>query len=167
MDLDYPSARRIKQATELIDTAEGTIKSKSDNPSPLYEALWICNHIFQEKGSKENSTKRIFLFTCNDNPNSESLDLQAQALNHAKQLSSQNIEIELFPLKLDNSSFNYKKFFIQIISFEEDDIAEGLFNPQDRISELSVRLKKKEFKKRIISQLDFNIGDGVIIGTKL
>lgn len=167
MDLDYPSAQRIKESAELILSYEERVKPYSEQPHPLNEALWICNHLFQEKGTKKEASRRIFLFTADDNPNGDNLDLQAQALNQAKQLSDQNVDIELFPLKIDNRAFDYKKFFIQIISFEEDEISSGMFNPQDRISELSVRLKKKEFKKRIVSRLDFRIGEGTIIGTKL
>lgn len=47
--------------------------------------------------------------------------------------------------------FDIKKFYANIISFDEDDVANGLLDVeanQNRLFELMKRIRQKEFKKR-------------------
>jgi len=48
--------------------------------------------------------------------------------------------------------FDVKKFYADIISFDEDMVAEGMLGLQGtqfKIGELMKRIKQKEFKKRV------------------
>ena len=162
MPLDFPSAKRIKESSSLIQ--EFKTASFAQKDAPLSEALWVCSHMFQNIGSKE-AEKRIFLFTSEDNPNRKDKEVQTQALHQAKLLTEKNIDIELFPLRINNRSFDYNLFFQEIVSFDEDELNEELMNPNLKISQLKIRLRRKEFKKRKVGAVDFSLGEGVLVGT--
>lgn len=166
IDLQTPSAKSIRETSKLQEEYN-SIKIKSEGEStPLYEALWTCSQIFKDKGSKD-STQRIFLFTSVDNPDSKDTDLQAKALHHAEELSKKNIEIELFPLRINNKIFDYNQFFSGIISFDVDDLNKEMTQPNDKLAYLNIRLRRKEFKKRILGKVDMGLGEGVNVGVKL
>ena len=93
-------------------------------------------------------------------------------MHHANRLSTEEVEIELFPLRSGNSIFNYNKFYKSIVNFEVDGDDADLINfnqmgQNERLEQLHVRLRRKEFKKRQVGAVDFQLGDGVKVGTKL
>jgi len=73
------------------------------------------------------------------------------------------VDIELFQMPKPHQEkpvFDVKKFFANIISFdEEEQFAEALViqNTHNRISELMKRIRQKEFRKRIQGKCLFNI----------
>ena len=164
MDLEVPSASRIKQANE-IKVNFGDLKI-AEKETQLSEALWVCNYMFSKKGAKE-STQRIFLFTTEDNPDGHDVALQVQAKHRAEQMLGNGVEIELFPLRVNNRNFDYNIFYKDIVSFDEDEANPEVYNPNDKLSHLAVRLRRKEFKKRVLGKVDFTIGKGTIVGAKL
>lgn len=112
------------------------------------------------------------MFTSVDNPDGGKEDLQAQAVHHSDRLSKEEVEIELFPLRSGTSIFNYNAFYKDIVNFEIDDedadlTALNKLGQNDRLEMLHVRLRRKEFKKRQVGAVDFELGDGVKVGTRL
>lgn len=83
---------------------------------------------------KNKYSMRIFLFTDQDNPHSDDHNLRDKALNQANQLREIDVQIELFPLrKLDKTPFDIKKFYMQIISFDLDEINDAAFDQTQKI----------------------------------
>ena len=119
--------------------------------SPLFEALWICHQEFKQV-EKQSFSKRIFLFSDCDCPST--VADQKMALQRAKDLESLNVDIELFPLPNCDQMrpvFDIRKFYANIITFDEEEITNGLLDvdaAQDRLFELMKRIRQKEFKKR-------------------
>ena len=64
-------------------------------------------------------------------------------------------------------TFDVKKFFASLITFQEEEIASGLLNveaAQSRLGELMKRIRQKEYKKRIQGKCMFEISKGTKIG---
>jgi ATP-dependent DNA helicase 2 subunit 1 len=135
--------------------------------SPLFEALWICHQEFKQV-EKQSFTKRIFLFTDSDSVGSA--QDQTMALQRAKDLESLNVDIELFPLPNFTQMrpmFDIKKFYASIITFDEDEVANGMPDiegAQTRLFELMKRIRQKEYRKRTQGKCDFQISNGTSIG---
>lgn len=92
------------------------------------------------------------------------------ALQRAKDLESLSVDIELFPVPCYSQMrplFDIKKFYANIISYDEDEIANGLLDvegAQSRLFELMKRIRQKEFKKRTQGKCMFEISGGTKIG---
>jgi ATP-dependent DNA helicase 2 subunit 1 len=92
------------------------------------------------------------------------------ALQRAKDLESLNVDIELFPLPNFTQMiplFDIKKFYANIITFDEDEIANGVLDiegAQTRLFELMKRIRQKEYKKRTQGKCMFSISEGTKIG---
>ena len=171
--LGYPSADMIQRTNELIQT----LPRISQTVCPLHEALWICSHIFKqsEKGPVSNSgamptSQRIFLFTAEcEPPVPADRDLEtaiSQAMVYVQQLATANVEIELFPIRVAGKIFDYTKFYGDIVTVDPDEANEQVLNPSSKLSDLAVRIRRREFKKRRLGRVDFRIGEGVIVGTQ-
>lgn len=143
-----------------------TAASGSTSRAPLYEALWICAQEFK-KVEKQSFSKRLFVFTDSDMPGSGN-DLNL-ALQRAKDLASLNVDIELFALPHFNQMrpmFDIRRFYANIITFDEDEFANGLLDveeAQTRLFELMRRIRQKEFKKRIQGKCLFEIAGGASV----
>lgn len=75
-------------------------------------------------------------------------------------------------MRSGTSIFNYDTFYKDIVNFEIDDedadlTALNTLGSNDRLEMLHVRLRRKEFKKRQVGAVDFELGDGVKVGTRL
>lgn len=79
-----------------------------------------------------------------------------------------NVDIELFPLrKMNNTKFDVKKFYADLIAIDADEVNTGTFDTSSRIMQLTNRIKQKEFKKRTLTRLDFALAPGLKIGIKV
>ena len=77
--LDGIDAKRIRETPEVCVDFEN--KYGIANQSKYYEALWLCNHQFKTL-DKNKYFMRIFLFTNEDNPNSDDQNLRNQLVSH-------------------------------------------------------------------------------------
>src|SRR3990167_602814 len=171
--LGYPSADMIQKTNELITN----LPRVSQSICPLHEALWICSHIFKqsEKGPVSNSgivptSQRIFLFTCECEPPvpaDRDLDTaKSEAMVHVQQLAIANVEIELFPIRVIGKIFDYTRFYGEIVTVDPDEANDQVLHPSSKLSDLAVRIRRREFKKRRLGRVDFRIGEGLIVGTQ-
>ena len=126
----------------------------------LNNAMWIV-HSLLKNYDKKNFKRRIFLFTDNDDPISNPQD-KSICIQRAKDMSEGDIVIELFPMNFDNKRFNLNNFFSQIIpANSEDDLDGGNDNIlsieqcNDRLRELTKRIRQKEMKKRTLGKIPF------------
>jgi ATP-dependent DNA helicase 2 subunit 1 len=88
-DLAQPSAERIIQL-ETLSKKDSYEKAFSDlfgsahaTNYSLNEALWTCSNLFANSPQRL-TIKRVFIFTCNDQPHASNLILERQAKQRAK-----------------------------------------------------------------------------------
>jgi hypothetical protein len=94
--LDSPDAKAIKELeVKMVDFTKQYGFIAKETYTPLFEALWICHQEFKVV-EKQSYSKRIFLFTNEDNPGNENDKGMAQ--QRANDLSSLGVDIELFPM---------------------------------------------------------------------
>lgn len=79
-----------------------------------------------------------------------------------------NVDIELFPLKkLNNTKFDVKRFYADLIAVDEDEVNTGTFDSSSKMMQLTNRIKQKEFKKRTLTRLEFALAPGLKIGIRV
>ncbi|RUS91305.1 hypothetical protein EGW08_000919 [Elysia chlorotica] len=162
-DLDQPGAQRILDLEEF--EAEGIKKfSKQFGHSPTYslsEALWTCMNMFSKaEGSQKMGSKRIMLFTNNDNPHAGSPHMRQQAEAKASDLNNNGIDLELMHLQNPNETFDIEKFYKPLLFMDDDELTE-LPDPAERMEELLRRVRSKDHKKRALRRIPFSLGEGL------
>lgn len=78
-----------------------------------------------------------------------------------------NIEFEVFPLVFDKSKFKYARFYVNLLQAEPDELDRDLLEPAEKLEELNIRLRRKEFIKKAVGQMDFKITEGNKLGVKI
>lgn len=178
-ELGPPSAERIRKLKGMIENIrifEKSIGSQDLNesstlPCPLKQALWACSTAFSGKDIKTTDSKRIWLFTNDDNPNSHSSVDQKAIVTVARDLAQNQIEISLFHLNKANQLFNPKTFYTQILVAEsetqDDEDDSGNFDSAidhrmmdggyDGFDSLIATVRKKEFRKRRLGHTCFSL----------
>lgn len=139
----------------------------AENESSFNDALVVCQSQFATLPADKQWFKRVFIFSTNDTPSKdrpEELELVRALM---KEMVSNEVEFEVFPLVFDKNKFSYSAFYSQFISSEVDEINFDQLEPAQKLEELNVRIKRKENKKRPLTRIDLQI-DGVNkIGVKL
>lgn len=104
----------------------------------------MCHQEFKQV-EKQSFSKRIFIFTDCDMPGvGNDLNL---AIQRAKDLASLNVDIKLFAMPHFNQMrplFDIRKFYANIITFDEDEFASALLDvegAQTRLFELMKRIR--------------------------
>jgi ATP-dependent DNA helicase 2 subunit 1 len=164
-ELAQPSAERIIQLETLSD--KDTFKSKYDElfgstqatGYSLNEALWTCSNLFSNSPQRL-TIKRIFIFTCNDQPHAANLTLERQAKQRAKDLHDVGIQLEVFPILTESIiKFDFKKFFQDVLMLSDEDLdIRNNQEPTGRLNELLKLVYSKEHKKRAYCTVPFSLG---------
>jgi ATP-dependent DNA helicase 2 subunit 1 len=164
-ELSQPSAERIIQLETLSERQTYRTKynelfgSTQAKGYSLNEALWTCSNLFSNSPQRL-SIKRIFIFTCNDQPHAANLTLERQAKQRAKDLNDVGIQLEVFPILTQTlPKFDYKKFFQDVLMLSDDDLEQR--NNQEstgRLNELLKLVYSKEHKKRAYCTVPFSLG---------
>ena len=84
-----------------------------------------------------------------------------------KQMLENRIEFEIFPLAFDKNKFDFKKFYVNIMQYDLGEFNENYLEPAEKLEELNVRLRKKEYKKRSVGRIDFCLDGKNKIGVKI
>ena len=167
--LDRPNAETIKALDTLIDSKEVRFKS-SENEVSLSDVL--CTWQQQFKALDVNSyTKRIFLFTNEEDPMKGMPKEKNETIERGKALSDEEIEIELFPMShpnLNKREFDVKLFFSNILTVDEEELSDlkDYESAYMRVQDLSRRIRLKEFKKRVLGKWMFSLAQGMKVGLK-
>lgn len=125
----------------------------SQSEISLASALTVCHSELKNYDEKSHN-KRIFLFTDLDNPMNGNFTERNITIQRAKDMLESEIIIELFPMNF-NSSFDMRKFYSDIIPMTVDsneDLILSRENCEDRIRELTKRIRQKEIKKRTLGK---------------
>jgi len=163
-DLDAPDAKRILEIEELQK-----IDFRNEYGFGNYQfsdLLWCCSMIFSNNNAKVGS-KRIFLFTNEDNPHAGKPADQQAAKTKAKDLADLGMEIELFNMNKPKEKFDIDKFYADIITMEEDEIPGKYPDAAQKLSELQERVRRKEFKKRTLVRLPFHLTENLEISIRM
>ena len=134
----------------------------------LNNALWVCQTELKAFDSNYYN-RRIFLFTENDFPVLDDEDRKI-TIQRAKDMLDTDMIIELFPMNTkENSIFNVKKFYADILSVYLNDnnqeINEDYYLNKEyshkRIQEITRRIRQKDIKKRAIGNCDFKFSNNL------
>ncbi|KAL4225555.1 X-ray repair cross-complementing protein 6 [Mactra antiquata] len=163
-DLDQPGAPRILELEELCNENYKTFTVDYGHSSAfsLSEALWTCQNMFANSPQKVNS-KRILLFTCNDNPHEGNQQLQRQAKTKASDLNETGVDLELMHLQIPGSTFDVSKFYKDLLYNDDDEVTE-LADPAEKLEELLTRVRSKDHKKRAWRYSTLTLGEGLSLG---
>lgn len=164
-ELAQPSAERIIQLENLSEKSNYRKKydelfgSSQAAGYSLNEALWTCSNLFSNSPQRL-TIKRIFIFTCNDQPHASNLTLERQAKQRAKDLNDVGIQLEVFPILTETiTRFDYKKFFQDVLMLSDEDLE--IRNNQGstgRLNELLKMVYSKEHKKRAYCTVPLSLG---------
>jgi ATP-dependent DNA helicase 2 subunit 1 len=164
-DLAQPSAERIMQLETLSNketyekASTDLFGSKQATGYSLNEALWTCSNLFSNSPQRL-TIKRVFIFTCNDQPHATNLILERQAKQRAKDLNDVGIQVEVFPILTETiTKFDYKKFFQDVLMLSDDELeVRNNQAPTGRLNELLKLVYSKEHKKRAYCTVPFSLG---------
>jgi len=165
-NIDEADASLIKGVKSLLDPEEleEELGGPSDTPAEFHKVLWVCSTMFGDSALKKVS-KRIFVFTDQDDPTGGDEELQRLAIQKGNDLEELDIEMELFPLK---PNFDARSFYMHLIRIPADeDIGAFGLNFTGKLESLRDELRKKEFKKRALASVPFELGNGVKVGVRL
>lgn len=167
-ELDQPCAARILELESFTEDGTADFEQKYGHNSSfsLSDALWACSNMFSQ--SPHNlASKRVLLFTCNDNPHSNDPALQRQARTKAKDLHEVNIDIELLHLTTPGKEFNFSEFYQDIVFNTDEDEASVLPDASEKLEELMTRVRAKDNKKRTMGRIGFELGEGLQLGVAI
>ena len=160
-----PELNESNYKKELNNIFKPVEDSKNSN---LSNALWVVHSVLKNY-DKKSYKRRIFLFTDNDDPITDTQEKNI-CIQRAKDMNDSDITIELFPMNLDCQSFNINNFYAQIIPANSDDDLDGgndnLINIDqctDRLRELTKRIRQKEMKKRTLGRCPFFLSNNTKI----
>ena len=169
-DLEVPDAPSILEIEKFSKKPNLFIEKygSSDSDFPFGNVFWTAANIFSDK-KFSGTIKRIFLFTCQDNPNGGNESLQRAAKTRGRDLIDLGIQLELFPLPKpigpDSINFNYKKFYSSIIK-DLDDLAQ-VEEHLSKFEELLSRVRRREARKRALAQTELSLGPSMNLSVKL
>ncbi|KAG0267084.1 X-ray repair cross-complementing protein 6 [Mortierella polycephala] len=140
----------------------------SNGKYTLGEVFWTATNLFGTNAQRVGS-KRMFLFTNEDDPHVGDVSLRSASKVRAKDLQAFGIKIELFDIDKPDEKFDRKNFYKDILIDEMDDENEGdapQENTSAKLDELLQRVQRKEVKKRSLFNIPFIIAPGLEIGVK-
>jgi ATP-dependent DNA helicase 2 subunit 1 len=116
-------------------------------------------------------SKRIFLFTNEEDPMADTPKAKEETIDRAKNLTDEDTDIELFPMphpELDKPQFDVKLFYSNILTIDDEDLEElkDFETAYLRVQDLSKRIRLKEFRKRILGKCLFSVTPKMKVGLK-
>ena len=166
LPLETPEAKSIQEIENFTDDLEmlqrDVGKFDSANGASIHEALWQCQSLFNDVKGKV-ATRRIWLFTTNDNPHSDQPHLKNQAVKKGNDLKDTDISLEVIPFA---SNFDFSKFYADVASMEDSDMipvdSNTEYKPR-KLADMLMYVRKRIFKKRSVGGYNFDLGKGVKI----
>uniref|UniRef100_T1J442 ATP-dependent DNA helicase 2 subunit 1 n=1 Tax=Strigamia maritima TaxID=126957 RepID=T1J442_STRMM len=164
-ELAQPGAEKIIELDKLINGSISEVEDKFGHSLDfaMSEALWTCSSMFSKSDVKVAS-KRILLFTNNDDPHAADVQLCTQAQRKAMDLSDVGIYLDLMPIQKPNEKFDMHKFYKTIIQLPEDGSCDQYPDASEKFEDLLERMKSKNHAKRRMNSLMLTLADGLKIG---
>ncbi|CAH8858690.1 unnamed protein product [Trichobilharzia szidati] len=124
-------------------------------------ALWTCQNLFITC-SKSFGIKHIFLFTDDPDPVNRNANLKRRAVAKMADMRQYGIELEVIPIKLDKSQFQYELFYDELLEDEMSltDLNKSRYRPDptERLDELLSRVNCHELRRSRVCRLPFHLG---------
>ncbi|KAK3842166.1 MAG: SPOC like C-terminal domain-containing protein [Linnemannia gamsii] len=169
-DLDVPDVSKIQQLEAIEDQRTNFDEEfgTSNGEYTLGEMFWTATNLFGGSAQRVGS-KRLFLFTNEDDPHTSDISLRSASKVRAKDLQEFGIKIELFDMDKPMEKFNRKNFYKDILldAVEEDD--DGPSQEEHttaKLGELLQRVRRKEVKKRSLFNIPLKLSTNLEIGVK-
>jgi len=167
LPLETPEAKSIQGIENYTDDLkilrQDVGEFDSANAANLHEALWQCQSLFNDVTGKV-STRRIWLFTTNDDPHSDSPHLKNQALKKGNDLKDTYISLDVIPF---TANFDYSKFYVDIVELEESEMLPsndtGTEYKPRKLADMLMLVRKRIYKKRSVGSYSLDMGKGVKI----
>ncbi len=167
LSLDIPDApcirelERFAKKPELFREAYCKAGTRPTRELPFGNVFWSSATLFADQ---KDGTKRIFLFTCEDNPNASSPALQRAARTRGRDLADIGIALELFALpKPQEASFNSDLFYRSIIPPQDAQEASNIA----KFEELMARVRRREQRKRALARTELSLGPDFNLSVRL
>lgn len=168
--LEQPDAAIMQTIDEMIkspDLIYSFIGSSSKVEIPMGDVFWTCGSLFAQSTKLVNCTKRVFLFTNQDNPHPTNPILQRMAKIRARELGDLGIELELFPLEsTNNGKFDMFQFYRKVISDDGEEV-NRFPSIGENLSELKNRVRSKEAKRHALKKTFINLGPEMSLSVRL
>lgn len=152
-ELEQPGAQKILQLEKLLDTFE-TDNTPSHGHSSNYllsDALWTCLNVFNKCTMKLRS-KRILLFSNNDNPHPDNTQQLKQCKSKVEDLRQNGVELVLMHINKPDHPFTVSLFYKELLLEGEGD---ELPDASERFEELLTRVRMKSHKRRMLQHIPF------------
>ncbi|MQL90652.1 hypothetical protein Taro_023244, partial [Colocasia esculenta] len=140
--LDRPTARFIKEFSNIEESFLGQIGScycivSGSRENSIYNALWVAQALLR-KGSSKTATKRILMFTNEDDPfgsitGPAQMDMVRTTLQRAKDAQGLGISIELLPLSRPDEDFNISKLYAELLGLENEELSQFVSSAGERV----------------------------------
>lgn len=169
--LDHPNATSVQHAKDLLaaDADRGAAEfdgpASAPQPGTLRAALWTCQQQFILRApSDARASKRIWLFTNDDDPTGGSQDEVERAVQVAADASDTGILIELFHMNRPDAAaaFDVGKFYRKILTPDADGFADQA-HPSTSFDNLFEKCYRKLHRKRVLSRLPFVLAPSGIV----
>ena len=167
--LEQPDAPIMQTLELLIKTPEKLfeiIGPPSDVEIPMGNVFWTSSSILTQATSGKNISKRVFLFTNQDNPHPSNQSLKRAAKTRARDLGDLGIDLELLSMNPPGRRFDLFHFYRDVIA-EDGDQVERFPDVSHKFSELLLRVRRKEAKRRALKKLGFSLGPDMTMGVRL
>ncbi|KAI5867024.1 ku70 protein [Durotheca rogersii] len=175
-DLDIPAAEDVKDLKLLVEEGEGAdeLLVPSSEEVQMSNLLFLANILLTTKAPNFGS-RRLFIITDNDDPHSDNKQLKENAACRAKDLYDLGVTIELFAIARGDKTFDFSKFYDDIIyrdpAVEEAQLGrvstsksgDGLTLLNSLISNINSRQTPK---RAYFSNMSFELGPGFQISVK-
>ncbi|KAL9081265.1 MAG: hypothetical protein Q9159_007370 [Coniocarpon cinnabarinum] len=116
MDVDRTGAADIKQVRSVVEDEEESRKLlvPTSEDVAMSNVLFCVNQIFTTR-AQNFASRRLFLVTDNDSPQTNNKDMKSAAVVRAKDLYDLGVTIELFPIAQAGKDFDTSRFYDDII----------------------------------------------------
>ncbi|KDN49861.1 hypothetical protein RSAG8_01926, partial [Rhizoctonia solani AG-8 WAC10335] len=164
------NAPDIRELIHLLNEAENnpecfpTLFSPSDNHVTMANVFLTCSHVLRD-GVPKASSKRIFFFTDNDDPELGDETKTKAARKNVEDLLDLGIVIHPFFMVQPGQPFDVHKFYSNVLSRskEEDDT---VLNVHASMQKLLTSIRMNEATKRTLFNIPMEFGEGLTIGVK-
>lgn len=167
-NLEQPGAKSILELEALLKNGkEHFTKTYGHSLNfSLSDALWSCSSMFSTCPVKL-SNRRVLLFTNQDDPHHNSRPLQQQAIQRARDLYENGIEVDLMHIAKAGMKFDVELFYKDIVMLPDDEVSGTDANASDKFEELLTRVRTKDHKKRTAGRIDLTLPGDISIAVGL
>ncbi|CAL1715872.1 unnamed protein product [Somion occarium] len=177
--IETVNAPKIQELIQLLDSARedpNLLKEtfpSSDKHVPMGDVFTSCNWIMRD-GAPKTATKRIFLITDEDDPNSGPgrERLLTSARTTLIDLTQAGIMVEPFFISTEERPFDQTKFYSSVLlpNNLNGDTGDPSVLPESisitRIDDLLAQMRFHEVPKRALFSIPFELANGFVIGVK-